>query len=608
MNYKTENRSKMRNNSSLDPITFEVIRNQLVAICTQMGTILRKTSYSPILYDMVDFSNALHDQNGDLISQADNCPAHIGTMHISTKAAIDDIGVENLADGDIVISNNPYQGGSHIPDIIFITPVFYNGLIVGFASSRGHWIDLGGAAAGISSSSRHVVEDGLIIVPTKIYSKGEPVSSVINFLRANTRMPQSVDGDINAFRAALIAGVAGVKGIINRYGKDILDQTIQRLFDYTEARTRRAIEKIPNGQYRAGDDVDCDGISPDSVHVEVSLTVKDDEIIVDFNGTAPMASGSINSPLANTYSAVYYSLKFFLDPDAPQNSGYYRPIKIILPEGTWVNAAWPASTRVCTTAGGERIVDAIWKALAKAIPDCVNASNYGTNAHYFGGSYPNTNRYFVFGDLAPGGWGASPKADGMNVTYNRAGNCMDLAPETAELFYPVYCERRELITDSGGPGKYRGGLGMRQTWQIAGAEDVTVSQMMTGTKRGASGTNMGKPGKPGRSLLNYGRKGEGVIGGITPEGDWKMSLFGNFPLKNGDTYTSESPGGGGWGNPLDRDVLLVLEDVLDGFVSREKAESEYGVILTNEGDDIDYKRTAALKKNMRKTLSLLIKN
>jgi N-methylhydantoinase B/oxoprolinase/acetone carboxylase alpha subunit len=564
-----------------------------------MGTILKKTSYSPILYDMVDFSNALLDKNCDLISQYDNCPAHIGTMHISTRTAIKEIGLDRLDENDIIICNNPYQGGSHVPDIIFIAPIFLNSVLVGFSASRGHWIDLGGAAAGISSSSRHIVEDGLIIMPSKIYSKGIPVKSVINFIRANTRMPQCVDGDINAFRAALNAGVNGVKNIINRYGLNIFDMAVQRFFEYTEIRTRKSIEKIPNGQYRAEDDVDCDGISVDSINVKVKLDVKDDEITVDFEGTAAIAKGSINSPVANTYSAVYYALKFFLDPDAPQNAGYYRPIKIILPEKTWVNPKWPASTRVCTTAGGERIADAIWKALAYAIPDRVNASNYGTNAHYFGGSYANHNGYFVFGDLAPGGWGASPKGDGMNVTYNRAGNCMDLGPETAEIFYPVLCLRREMIPDSGGPGKYRGGLGMRMTWQIFGAEDVTVSQMMTGTKIGASGINMGKPGRSGRSILNYGKKGERVLGGFTSDGGWKMSLFGNFPLKNGETYTSESPGGGGWGNPLDRDVQAVLEDIIDEIITRKQARNEYGVILNDDGDAVDHKKTEALRQSMR---------
>ena len=595
----------MKGDYAVDPITFEVVRNQLEHICRQMGTILRKTSYSPILYDMVDFSNALLNRNGDLIGQAENCPAHLGAMHFSTKAAVADIGIENLNEGDIVILNDPFKGGTHIPDVTFTMPIFYKDKIIGFACSRGHWTDLGGAAAGLSASSQHVVEDGLVIGSTKIYDRGEPVSSVINLIRANTRVPQYIDGDINAHRGALMAGVLGVKGLINRYGKEVYEECVLKLMDYVEQRTRNAIRKIPSGEYHAEDEVDCDGLSEDSIHIEVTLIVRDGDIRVDFAGTGPINRGTINSPKANTYSAVYFALKFFLDPNCPTNAGYYRPIEIILPGGTWVNAKWPASTRLCTTAAGETIADVIWKALSKAMPDRVNASNYGANVHYIGGSDLKAGRYYIFGDLSPGGWGATPHNDGMNAAYNRNGNCMDLTPEIAELFFPVYCLRRELIMDSGGPGKYRGGLATKQTWQIVGSDNASVSQMMTRTKTGPLGLNGGKAGKPGRAILNSGKKNEKVIGGKTPSGAWRMSLFSNFHLKNGETYTAECPGGGGWGNPLERDPETVLNDILDGYVSVEKARRDYGVVLTAEKNRINSSATIALRRKMMKASMVL---
>lgn len=590
----------MRNSCSVDPVTFEVIRNQLEHICRQMGTILRKTSYSPILYDMVDFSNALLDRNGDLIGQAENCPAHLGAMHFSTKAAVSDIGIENLDEEDIVILNDPFKGGTHIPDVTFIMPIFCENRIIGFASSRGHWTDLGGAAAGMSASSKHLVEDGLVIESTKIYERGKPVNSIINLIKANTRVPQYIEGDINAHRGALMVGVRGVKAVIDRYGKEVYEQCVLKLMDYVEQRTRGAIRQIPAGRYHAEDEIDCDGISQDSIHIEVTLTVKGSDIRVDFEGTGPTNKGTVNSPKANTYSAVYYALKFFLDPTCPTNAGYYRPIEIILPEGTWVNAKWPASTRLCTTAAGETIADVIWKALATAMPDRVNASNYGSNSHYIGGTDQKTNRYFVFGDLSPGGWGATPQNDGLNASYNRNGNCMDLTPEIAELSFPVYCLGRELIMDSGGPGKYRGGLATRQTWQIVGSDNAGVSQMMTRTKNGPQGLNGGKPGRPGRALLHVGKKKKEVIGGMTSQGGWRMSLFSNFPLENGNIYIAECPGGGGWGNPIDRNPNAVLDDVLDGFVSRQKAQSEYGVILNENGKSVDVRATEALRKKINR--------
>lgn len=588
----------MKGSYSVDPITFEVIRNQLEHICRQMGTILRKTSYSPILYDMVDFSNALLDQNGDLIGQAENCPAHLGAMHFSTKAAVNDIGMENIYEGDIIILNDPFKGGTHIPDVTFSMPIFYEGQIIGFASSRGHWTDLGGTAAGLSASSQHVVEDGLVIESTKIYERGKPVTPIINLIKANTRVPQYIEGDINAHRGALIAGVQGVKALIDRYSKEVYDQSVIRLMDYVEQRTRKAIRQIPAGQYHAEDDVDSDGTSEDSVYIKVTLTVQDSDVQVDFNGTGPINRGTLNSPMANTYSAVYFALKCFLDPTCPTNAGYYRPIEIVLPEGTWVNATWPASTRICTTAAGETIADVIWKALAKAIPERVNASNYGANAHYIGGMDQKTKRYFVFGDLGPGGWGATPYNDGLNTTYNRNGNCMDLTPEIAELFFPVYCLERALIIDSGGPGKHRGGLASRQTWQIVGSDNASVSQLMTRTKHGPMGMKGGKPGKPGKAILNIGKKNEKLISGRNSNGSWKMNFFSNLRLRDGDTYTAECPGGGGWGNPLERDPEAVLNDVLDGYVSPEKARDEYGVVLTISGKKLNFIATNALRQKM----------
>jgi N-methylhydantoinase B/oxoprolinase/acetone carboxylase alpha subunit len=589
----------MDNSSRVDPITFEVIKNSLEHICRQMGTVLRKTSYSPILYDMVDFSNALLDGQGELIGQAENCPAHLGAMHFSTKAAVNEIGLDNLNDGDIIISNNPFKGGTHVPDITFIMPIFYQGEATGFVCSRGHWTDLGGAAAGLSASSQHLVEDGLVIDPTKIFDSGKPVDAVINLIKTNTRVPHYIDGDINAHRGALMAGLAGVKGLIERYGKDVYDHSVAQLMKYVEKRTRNAIRKIPDGQYHGAEDLDCDGYSEKSVHIEVTLTVEGSDIKVDFTGTGPISKGTVNSPRANTYSAVYFALKFFLDPTCPTNAGYYTPIHILLPEDTWVNAKWPASTRLCTTAAGETIADVIWKALSQAIPEQVNASNYGANVHYIGGTNSKTGQYFVFGDLSPGGWGATPRNDGMNARYNRNGNCMDLTPEIAELFFPVRCLRRELIADSGGAGKHRGGLGTRQTWEITDSDNAAVSQMMTRTKSGPPGLNGGHSGRSGRSFLNYGENDQRIIGGRTPENSWQMSLFSNFQLKRGDAYTAECPGGGGWGDPVDRDPEAVLDDVRDGFVTAQSAQREYGVIFYDEGDRVDYAATKELRRKIR---------
>lgn len=583
----------------LDPITFEVIRNQLEHICRQMSIILRRTSYSPILYDMVDFSNALFNTNGDLVGQAENCPVHLGAMHFSTKAALAEVGVANLVDGDVLVLNDPFRGGTHVPDMTFITPIFHLGALAGFAASRGHWTDLGGAAAGVAAASRHVVEDGLVIGPAKIYEAGRPVTAVIDLIRANTRVPQYVDGDLRAHLGALLAGKKGVQELLTRYGREVYDLALVRLIDYVEQRTRAAIARIPNGTYQAQHQVDYDGVLDRPVGLQVTLEVKDQDISIDFSGSDPLTRGPLNSPMANTFAACYFALKFFLDPGCPTNAGFYRPLDIKLPADSWVNARWPASTRLCTTAAAEAICEVIWQALRQTLPQSVNAANYGANAHYLAGRDLESGGYFVFGDLCPGGWGASPQGDGMDACYNRHGNCMDLTPEIAELLFPVRCLRRELICDSGGAGLHRGGLGSRQTWQVCRTEDATVSQIMTQSRQGPAGALGGGPGRAGRAWLNYGQAGQRLLTGQEGQQPWRPSFLNNQPLAAGDTYTCETAGGGGWGNPLQRDPQQVLKDVRDGRVSPEAARRDYGVVLGQGGDAVDQEATWALRQQMQ---------
>jgi len=579
----------------LDPITFEVLRASFNVICEHMSATLRRTAYSPIIYDMVDFSNGLFSKEGELIGQAENCPAHLGSMHFSAQACFDKFGRENLKEGDVVLVNDPYGGGTHTPDVTFTMPFYLSGKLIGFGVSRGHWTDMGGAAAGASVASLHVVEDGLVIPPTKIFQAGVARRDLIDIIKNNSRLPQYIEGDLWAHMGALKTGEEGLQELVGKYGVEVVELAMAETLDYTERRTRRAIKEIPDGEYHGEYYVDCDGVTEDSIAIRVTLTVRNDEITVDFAGTDGIVRGSINSPESNTYTAVYYGLKFFLDPWCPSNAGFYRPINIKLPEGAWVNAKRPASTRVCTTVGGEAIANAIWIALSKAIPDKVNAPTATPGATYIGTYDTKTGAYSVLVDLPSGGWGASPYGDGLNVAYARAGNCMDVPPEVAELENPTYyCERREFIVDSGGPGKYRGGLGERQTWKVQ--RESLISQIADNFKQGALGVQGGKPGKVGKAIINYGEKGERVMAGYDGE-KWKMSMVANFPLGKGETHTFESPGGGGWGNPLDRDPELVREDVLDGFVSLESAKEDYGVIVDPQTYEIDYESTTKLRKN-----------
>jgi N-methylhydantoinase B/oxoprolinase/acetone carboxylase alpha subunit len=558
-----------------------------------MSATLQRTAYSPIIYDMVDFSNALFNKEGQLIGQAENCPAHLGSMHFSAQACFEKFGQEDLKAGDIVAVNDPYGGGTHTPDITFTMPVYAEGKLIGFVVSRAHWTDLGGAAGGASVASQHVVEDGLVIPPTKIFEAGVPRKDIIDIIKNNSRLPQYIEGDLYAHVGALKTGEEGLQELVRKYGLEVVELAMEETLNYSERRTRRAIREIPDGEYQGEYYIDCDGVTEDSIVIRVTLTVKDDEITVDFAGTGKINRGSVNSPQSNTYTAVYYGLKFFLDPECPSNAGFYRPIHIKLPEGTWVNAKPPASTRVCTTVGGEAIANVIWIALSKAMPDKVNAPCAIAGATYIGGRNPETDSYYMLADLPSGGWGATPFGDGLNVAYARAGNCMDLPPEVAELENPVYCERREFIMDSGGPGKYRGGVGERQTWRVN--TESLVAQICDNFKHPALGVQGGKPGMVGRSIVNYGEEDERVTAGYDGK-KWKKSMIANFQLKAGETHTFEAPGGGGWGDPLDREPEFVREDVIDNFVSLRSAKEDYGVILDPRTYEIDHESTRKLRE------------
>jgi len=316
------------------------------------------------------------------------------------------------------------------------------------------------------------------------------------------------------------------------------------------------------------------------------MTVSDDEITIDLRASSPMVAGPINYPAAGSHSAVYFALKFFLDPDAPPNAGMYRPLNVLLPESGVVNARWPAPVFNGNLATSERIADAVWQALGQAIPDRIVGMPYGDcNSYSVSALDPQTGIPYIADDLPPGGWGGTPVGDGMDATYSRHGNCMDLTPEMTELIYPVRFQRRELIPDSGGPGAFRGGLGMRQTF--APIDHPAVCGIETSrSKMGAPGVRGGAPGRMGRSLRNFGRPDEEVLGGWNPDGEWRICSYSNRPLLAGQTFTNESPGGGGWGDALDRDPALVLEDVKDGYVTVDGAQRDYGVVVRHTGREL----------------------
>ena len=495
--------------------------------------------------------------------------------------------------GDIYALNDPYQGGTHTNDITFIMPVFYEEEVLGFAVSRGHWMDLGGGAAGGMSFSTHVAAEGLRIPPIKLYENYEINPDFLAIIMNNTRTPFFIEGDLQAHLGALRAAEQELQRAARRYGLTTVKAAMKELIGYTERIIRKSIEEIPDGVYYAEDFADTDGFSPDPVKVAVQLTVKGSNIHVDFNGSDPTCKGSINSPYANTASAAYYSLQFFLAPHAPSNAGMFVPITLDIPEGTWLNPQWPAPTIGCTTLTSSKITSAIWQALAQAIPDRVTGSTCSECNWFVSSTKDEHGNANVFSDLPAGGWGGTPYNDGMSVTMDPLGNCMNMMAETAELLFPIEYEAFELRPDSAGAGKFRGGLGanFKVRFLCEGEMNMETSR----TREGSPGVNGGLRSDVQRSKHLYPDGREIVIGGLTENGDWCSPLLSSHPFNYDEVFQFESTGGGGWGDPRERPAQKVLDDVLDGYVSIEKARDAYGVVIDPENMTLDEAETARLR-------------
>lgn len=573
---------------SLDPVTFEVLRHGFDYACERMSQVLQKSSFSPIIYDMVDFSNAVFDADVELIGQTANCPIHIAAMHYSARASLEEYPKETLEPGDVVILNDPYLGGTHTPDVTLTTPLFHEDELMGFAVSRAHWTDVG------QSLDSHIAGEGLRLPPGKLMIRGELNPELIKIIKNNTRTPQYIDGDVQAQLAALWACRDEMGRLATRYGLDVMRQGMREVLDYTQERTKKAIEAIPNGRYEGWDYMDSDGYSEDPVILRVVLEIQGDRVHVDMTGSDAQVMGPINSPLANTASAIYYSLKFFLDQHAPANAGLYRQVDFTIPEGSWLNPVWPAPTIGCTTATASKITSAIWGAFAKAIPDKSIASTYA-EGNWFNASVTDsvTRETFIFADLPAGGWGGTPYNDGMNVTMDPLGNCQNLPAETAEMLFPLRYNSFEMITDSPGAGQYRGGAGVRLEIEFVGTGQISTMESSR-TREGSPGTQGGGHGRRQKQMRRLTNGTLESIGGLSDEGEWLPQMLGGVQFKPGESFVFESGGGGGWGDPLHRNPEAVAKDVRNELISVEKAKTSYGVVLT-DSFTVDEASTAAAR-------------
>lgn len=514
----------------MNPIRLEIFRHLFASVAEEMGVVLGRTAYSPNIKERKDYSCAVFDARARMIAQAAHIPVHLGSMPLSVAAAVEAF---QFLPGDVVILNDPYRGGTHLPDITLVQPVFISDQLAFFAANRAHHSDIGGMSPGSMPVASEVFQEGLIIPPVKLVEAGKMNETVYNLLLANVRTPEERRGDLSAQLNACATAQKRLVEMAARYGMAELQLYTDGLLDYAERLMRTRLATLPEGEYSYTDYLDDDGFNDTPIAIAVTLRLRGGEIEVDFTGSSPQVAGSLNAVEAVTLSAVAYCMRCLLDRDAPTNEGNFRPIKLRLPPASVVNAHHPAAVSGGNVETSQRIVDAVFGALAQAIPDLIPAASSGSmNNLTFGGVYRG--RPFSFYETVAGGAGASPKADGASGIHTHMTNTLNTPVEAMERLFPVRVERYSLRRGSGGRGRHRGGDGIvREVRFLADTQVGVVSERRRFAPYGLCG---GGSGARGVNLL------------LRPNGD-SEHLPGKFnrQFTAGEVLRLETPGGGGWG-------------------------------------------------------------
>jgi N-methylhydantoinase B len=573
--------------SAHDPVTLEVVGNHLVSTVREMGAALMRTAYSVVLREQMDCTTALFDPAGQLIAQADHVPSHQGTLAYAARHVAATFEME---EGDVIALNDPYRGGTHHPDIMIFRPVFHEGRLVAIAGALGHQIDVGGRSPGsVATDARDVFEEGLIIPPLKLYRRGELAEDVMEMIAANIRVPRETLGDIRAEIAATAIGARRYRELCERHGAERLAGIVAALLDHSEAMLRRDLAAYPNGTYHALGHMDGDGITDEPVEIAVALTLEDGAATIDFTGSSAQLKGPFNASISSVEAACFCAVRYMVNPAILQNAGCYRPISLVLPPRSVVNPEPPAplSGRFHTL---ERIATTIVAAFNGARGERAVANGHGHLTSFStSGRMPGTGEPFVLFEYHGGGWGGTPETDGLDATFGLMANSFDTPIEAIELRYPLRVEQYALRPDSGGPGIHRGGMGLRKEIRyLSGAGYFT--NRSDAQKFPPEGVLGGLAGAPSRHRLVR-------AGGAAEELPSKKT---NIWIEAGDLMVLETAGGGGWGDPLERDPARVLADRLDGKIGEEALATVYGVVLAECGMAVDEAATAALRDSLRR--------
>ncbi len=559
----------------IDIASLGILNNHLVSICREMGHVLMKTSYSSIFNEGLDFTCAFANPKGEMIAVAEFCPAQIGAMPVTIEAIVAEIPHETLHPGDVIVHNDPYRGGCHIPEHTLMKPFYHKDELFGFFIVIGHIAEVGGSAPGaFIGDATEIFQEGIRIPPVKLVSRGEDVMDVWKIMLANVRTPRFNYGDLRALVGSLNHGEKGLVKMLDKYGESIVKKAMNEIMDYSERWMRKELESMPDGVYEFTDHMEDDGVVDKPYKLHVTLTIRNSEMIVDFTGTDKQAVGPINANFAVTVSGVYNAIFHDTDPNIPKNSGCFRPIRIIAPEGTIVNVNFPGPEVGGNTELHPRICAVVHGALSKAIPHRTPASDGCTAINLaFGGMHPDYNEPFSCYHIEGCGWGGRPWADGASMLCIPNGNCRNAPVEVFDTRYPWITKEYKLVPDSQGAGKWRGGLGGQRI--IEANAEITISALGSHYRLKPWGLFGGKEGS--NTALYIRRKGSDEWKTVQEEfGTVSKGKFSDLKVRQGDQILMRTPGGGGYGNPKERDRELVKRDLENGFVTEKSARENYG--------------------------------
>jgi len=550
--------------------TFEVVKNALYAAAEEMKIVLAKTAYSPLLKVAGDYSCGLFDSEGEMVAQGPDLPIHLGSMPDAVKAVIQAFGT--FQDGDVFIHNDPYFGGSHLPDVNVVSPSFHKGELLGFACVRAHWPDVGSATPGSYGAVTEVFGEGLRLPPIRLYDAGKLNDGVDAIIFNNVRTPEERRGDMNAQIAANRRGSARLSELAEKYGVDTLRRIMDEVMDYSDIMMRKFLKELPDGEGKFDDFCDGDGILEPGATEDETFTIRmravktGDSLLVDFDGSDSQVAGPMNAPLSVTASGIFTAVKMVVDPDGmiPPNSGCWKAINVTAPEGTVVNAKFPAPVVYANHEMSHRVSDMLFGALYAFLPDRVMACSQGTSSVLtLGGIDYRTGESYVSYESIKGGFGARPTKDGINCIASGISNMMNTPIEILEMSFPVRVEEYSVLADSGGAGKFRGGCGARRVWQVLAnpARGAVCSERSKSAPFGLAG---GKDGSPTRIRLE------------DPDGNIRYPLSkGAFTVPPEGRIIFEVPGSGGFGPPTERDPAALADDIKNGYVSDDAANREY---------------------------------